>query len=105
MGDRIMNDLTLANDEIALLMDALDVKEREAVSDAFTSMLFGGLMASSPEEGKRHIEEVRAKMLSGKDSHNALTERIIFLKAKLINIRNANEVNEASSLLRGTGGG
>ena len=87
----------LTNDEINMLMDSLDALQSKSMMDGMFVGLIGSSFASDKDQAKREME---ATMKEAQEKSDAIRDRVILLKAKLINMKDRNIVSEASDFLR-----
>jgi len=86
--------------EIDVLFDALDALESKASNDVLT----GGLMSLIFSKGKEQADEVGNDLMNKlgdvKHEQRHLKEQIILLKAKLLQARDAQAVQDGLDYLR-----
>lgn len=87
----------LNNDDIQMLMEALDALEKQAGKDGFMGAMLGLMLSKDKEEANRHAEQ---EMKEAEEKTAAIKDRIILLKAKLIMMKDRNTVNEAADFLK-----
>ncbi len=77
-------------DEVSMLFDGLDALEKKASSDQLTSTLLG-MMLPKPDgtDDKEYIDEQMDRFDEIAQEQKPLKERIIMLKAKLIQMRDS----------------
>ena len=89
------------DDEVELLMESLDALQAKESSD----MLLMGMMrigfTNSKEEAENVSDEVLNEMKEAQEKSKGLKNRIILLKAKLIQMQDASAVEEAKKFLEG----
>lgn len=84
--------LKLDNEDIKVLMEALDALEGKTMHDVLLeSVLEVGMSADRDEAKKKMV----AKLQNASDNLEPLRERVIILKAKLIQMKDKNVVDEA----------
>jgi len=86
--------------EVDILFDALDALESKASNDVLT----GGLMSLIFSKGKEQADEVGNDLMNKLDDvkheQRHLKEQIILLKAKLLQARDAQAVQDGLDYLR-----
>jgi len=86
--------------EVDILFDALDALESKASNDVLT----GGLMSLIFSKGKEQADEVGNDLMNKlgdvKHEQRHLKEQIILLKAKLLQARDAQAVQDGLDYLR-----
>lgn len=87
----------LNNDDIQILMEALDALESKASRDAFSMSMIGLMLMDDKEEARREAERELEK---AKAETEGMKERIILLKAKLIQMKDKRAVDEMSDILK-----
>lgn len=96
----------LANDDILILMDALDAWERvpakdDILSDVFMSILLGG--SEDPEAKEEFKRRSSERGEAARLEVHTRKEQVIMLKAKLLKMCDASVVDEGTMLLRNGG--
>ena len=86
--------LKLDNDDIKFLMEALDALESKSTHDVFFESIFEIGMSNDKESASKKMKD---KMRVIEDSIEPLKERIIILKAKLIQMKDKNVVDQEVS--------
>lgn len=89
----------LTRDDIDLLMKGLDAIERSQQAEDAMSLLFAGALAPKGQE-REVVEKVSAEREAGWPSRRLMQERVVLLKAKLIQMRDATDVREFYDELR-----
>lgn len=84
--------LMLSNSEIDMLQQGLDALESSASHEGLMGMMLGTMLAPDKESRDRLMEERRIEMEQKKTEQQRLRERIILLKAKLIQMKDGCEV-------------
>ncbi len=87
----------LNNDDIKLLMEALDALEQKASRDGFASAMIGMMLSDDKEKARL---EAHQEMEKAKLETEAIEEEIILLKAKLIQMKDKRTVDEMSDYLK-----
>lgn len=88
----------LSTKDIALLIEALNVWEKQPVSDSFMPMLLGSIMKKeNPEEAEKFMYEEREKSSREVEERS---EKKIILQAKLLQMRDESILDEAKSLAK-----
>ena len=82
------------NEELDMLMSALDALEKQDVSDNLLGMMLGGLVSRNPEDAKDYMEKQNKKFKEGETARRQIKERIVVLKAKLIGMHDSIVVND-----------
>ena len=78
-------------DEFELLLEALDALESKSSSDMLTSMMLGIAFAEDKEEFMERAEKDRERVMR---EAVPTRERIILMKAKLIQVRDRLMIND-----------
>jgi len=81
-------------DEIQLISEGLDALRGHAALEEFSATLMGAMIARNKEEALSEAQKGKDRLHKIKVEQVALEERIILLKAKLIQLRDRAEVNE-----------
>ena len=89
----------LTNDDIAILIKALDAYQNQATGKAITSTLLG-VMLTRKEDRQAVIDEADSVMEKAKAESAALEETVILLKAKLIQMRDNATAKELKDFLK-----
>ena len=76
-----------SQDEIQLICKALDALESKKSSDELFTTLMGGILISDENKRDKLFEESRERMENPGQEQDILKERIILLKAKLIQMK------------------
>jgi len=84
-------------DEINVLLEAVEAWEKEDAASGLMSMMLGAMLIKDEAERDAMMEESKA---ATEAKTNAKKERAILLKAKLIQMRNANIAREAAAFLQ-----
>jgi hypothetical protein len=87
----------LTNEEIYLLMESLDALQSKSVTDGLFGSMLSLAFIQDKDEAKKEMDITMKKAQAEAD---AIKERLILMKAKLIGMRDRNIVNEASNFLR-----
>lgn len=76
----------LTENDIAVLMEALDAYQEKPIGKGFTSMLLG-VMLSGGEDKEERRAAAEAELVKAKAETDRIKETVILLKAKLIQAR------------------
>ena len=87
-----------SDSDIELLMEALDALEKKDVNDAFTTGLLGAMLTKDKDERMNDFEKT---MNDAQEKSKGLKNRIILLKAKLIQMQDEMLVSEAKIYAEG----
>lgn len=89
----------LANEDVAVLLKALDAYKAQASSQAMMSLMLTAMISKKDDDAEfeRKADE---KMENAKRETEAIEEVIILLKAKLIQMRDRSTVDEMSAVLK-----
>lgn len=93
-----MSDNELNNDDIRVLMQALDALESKADRDGLLGSMLGIMFSKDKDEAIRNADE---QMRLAEKEGNAIKETVILLKAKLIRMKDRLTIKEANNLLLG----
>ena len=93
-----MNELD--NDDIQVLMNALDALEEKSTRDGVMSSLLGMMFSKDKEEAVKYAEE---EMQKAEDEKMKIKDTIILLKAKLIHMKDRAAVESAKTFLKSGG--
>ena len=85
------------NEELDMLMRALDALESSESTNSLLSTMLGGLISKNAEDARKYMEGQTKKFEDGEAARRQLKDRIIVLKAKLISLRDTNIVSEMDS--------
>lgn len=85
--------------EIELISDGLDALEAKAGSDFVEMGLIGAIFSNNKDEYKDMLEKQAEEYRAKSDERKLLRQRIILLKAKLIQMSDALAVKDATSTL------
>lgn len=78
-------------DEVELLMEALDALESKKSTDSLLKGIFKTMLSPTEEGARKAAEDVGQEVSKGDP---LLRDRIILLKAKLIGVRDRMEVSD-----------
>jgi len=85
--------MKLTNEEIDLLQKGLDSIERAEKTGNMMNDLMKAMMAKDDPEAQLKIEsDMKDRVLKERPQYQRLEERVILLKAKLIQMKDKNEV-------------
>jgi hypothetical protein len=87
----------LSNDEIVLLMEALDALQGKAITDGLFSSLLVSAFTDDKEKAKNEMDSMMSKAQAESE---IVKEKVILLKAKLIGMKDRNTIDEASEFLK-----
>lgn len=89
MGETI----SLTNDEFEMLQESLDAYEKEESRSDILNSMITSLFAPDKETRDKILKEKEIEFEKDKEKRQLLKERIILLKAKLIQIKINNSIN------------
>ncbi len=76
-----------SQDEVQLISDALDALETKQSSSELMTLMMGGLLIRDDDTRQEFIDESKSRMENPGQDQEVLKERIILLKAKLIQMK------------------
>jgi hypothetical protein len=85
------------NDEIEFLLIALDAYEQSFNSNALNTSLLSLMILSDKEEAKLMMEQ---SIVEAQNEANKVKDRIVLMKAKLIQMRDQATIQEAKDFLK-----
>lgn len=88
-----------SEEEIELLMEGLDAIKKNKMNNAFTSGLIGA-MFSKGEDRDAETNKMKLKLEEAERESKVLEERIIMLKAKLLQTRDKATVSEVNDFIK-----
>ncbi len=74
-------------DDYDLLMEALNALEKKAASDDLIGLSLGMLFSRSETEARQRVEAMTQQREDREAEQRVITERVILLKAKLIQMK------------------
>jgi len=74
-------------EEIDLLSSGLDELAAKSIKDDMVGMLLGTMLSENKEQAKQRLEEAQQKRKEQEGDRIRFKERIILVKAKLINLK------------------
>ena len=89
----------LTNDDIDVLIEALDALQFKHGNSAFTSVLLGAMLSKNKDEDTFRAEANKT-MEEARQKGKSMEETVILLKAKLIGMRDRVLVDEMSAHLK-----
>lgn len=92
-----MND-KLNNDDIQVLMQALDALEEKSTRDGLLSSMLGLMLSKDKEEAVQYADE---EMRKADRERESIKDTIILLKAKLITMKDREVVESAKRFMIG----
>lgn len=84
--------MQFTNQEIDLIIEALDALKEKEVQDATITGMLKAFVAPTKQESQRAAEAMGAEILAVKAVHRQREDEMILLKAKLIQMRPAAEL-------------
>jgi hypothetical protein len=91
-------DNTLTHDDIDILMDSLDALDSKESSDFTAKVMIGTMLARNPEEAKSRLAEAELEREQKSHIHRAAKEKLILVRAKLIQLRHAMDSADADTV-------
>jgi hypothetical protein len=88
----------LNNEDIQMLMDALDALEEKSTRDGLLSSMLGLMLSKDKEEAAQYADE---EMRKAEKVGAAIKDTIILLKAKLITMKDRETVESAKRFMLG----
>lgn len=83
----------LSNEDIATLSKGLDLILKENANRLITNGLFSIILSKSQEDAEKKLGKSQEAFEKNEQSRSVLEEKIILIKAKLIKMKDTNEVN------------
>lgn len=83
----------LTSEDIDMLQDSLDALEKAEYRDGMMEMMLGTMLAPNKEARDEMMAKHESDMASKKIKRQRLRERIVLLKAKLIQMNDSAEVD------------